>query len=113
MMTLRRHLPTCSAVLALALAVLASGCAKKLSVDELNHLPVSNPEGIRGTLDHTPSDLVLWLDHPSEVMDLITPVGGTTDTAFPWRMPSRGGAGRGHGLRVVGRLHDVPRPGNA
>jgi len=82
MMTLRPFRSACSSLLALSLALLtASGCSKKLSVDELNHLPVSNPDGIRGTLDQTPSDMVLWTDFPSQVQE-ITVVGGITDTTY-------------------------------
>jgi hypothetical protein len=61
----------------LALAVLAAaGCSKKVAIDKVGSLLVAYPEGQRGTLEHTPSDLVVWPDIPNPVINIYN--GDTT-----------------------------------
>ena len=76
------------------LALAAAGCAKKVTVDQLDHLPVAFPEGRRDSLERTPSDLVVWPDIP--IMVLETWSNGDT-IAYPAR---RTGPGAMQGLIV-------------
>lgn len=75
-------------------ALVAAGCAKKVTVDQLDQLPVAFPEGRRDSLERTPSDLVVWPDVP--VMVLETWSNGDT-IAYP---APRTGAGAMQGLIV-------------
>ena len=65
-----RSLTALAATLTLAvLALTTAGCARKVATDQLGHLLVPEPEGTRGTLEQTPSDLVVWPDAPSLVTE--------------------------------------------
>lgn len=78
-----RSLPALAATLALALvALVAAGCAKKLTVDQIGALLASYPEGSRDSLERTPSDLVVWPDAPNEVTNIFD---GDTTTYFAYR----------------------------
>ena len=63
-------------------AVLDSGCAKKFAVDRLGDLLVPAPEGTRGTLDRTPSDLVVWPDVPQPVKNIVFDASGAIVTTY-------------------------------
>jgi hypothetical protein len=74
-MSRTRHLlPVFAAALAL-LFMGATGCAKKLTVEQIDALLVSYPEGVRDSLERTPSDLIVWPDAPNLVTDNFTPSG--------------------------------------
>jgi hypothetical protein len=57
-----------AALLVPALIPLA-GCSKKLPVEPIGTALVGYPEGVRDTLDRTPSDLVVWPDVPITVFE--------------------------------------------
>ncbi len=82
-----------AAAIALVLVTLvAAGCAKKVTVDQLGALPVAFPEGRRDSLERTPSDLVVWPDVPI----LVTEIWSNGDsTAYP---AHRTGAGAMQGV---------------
>jgi hypothetical protein len=62
MKRLVRFVPRLAVLAALTAAVVAAGCARKLtSVDEALIAGVF-PEGVRGSGEQTPSDLVVWAD---------------------------------------------------
>jgi len=97
-----RSLTASAAALALALAALTTaGCAKKFNVDQLGDLLVSEPEGVRGTDENTPSDLVVWPDAPNVITHIA--VGAThSDTTFPAIYRNGPGTVQGMVLDYVG-----------
>jgi len=69
-----RSLPALVAMLGL-IGLGGSGCAKKIAVDQIGAQLIGYPEGRRDSLDHTPSDLVVWPDVPNLVQDNFSPSG--------------------------------------
>lgn len=69
-----RSFPALAAALGLA-ALAAAGCAKKLTSVDPALAPGAFPEGVRDTLERTPSDLVVWPDTPNLVLDTMHPAG--------------------------------------
>lgn len=84
-----------SALLAMAaLLIVAAGCSEKIPSGPFGSYLVAYPEGVRDSLEHTPSDLVVWPDVPLTVFEV-----GTDTVVFPPRTFTvyRSGPGVMHG----------------
>lgn len=64
---IRTALPRVAGVLLAVAALGAAGCAKKLTTVDSTLVASVFPEGVRDSLERTPSDLVVWPDVPLEV----------------------------------------------
>lgn len=95
MHSLRRSAVRWMALLAAgALVLVATGCSEKVPTGPFGSYLVAYPEGVRDTLERTPSDLVVWPDVPLRVFEV-----GTDTTVFPARTFTvyRSGPGVMHG----------------
>ena len=84
-----------TALLAMAaLTVAAAGCSKKIPSGPFGSYLVAYPEGVRDSLQNTPSDLIVWPDVPLRVFEV-----GTDTAVFPPRTFDvyRSGPGVMHG----------------
>jgi hypothetical protein len=90
-----------AAMLALALVTIgAAGCAKKLTGVDPSLTPPRFPEGVRGSLQNSPSDLVVWPDSPNLV--LVDHADSTiADFVYP-KYRARAGASVGTVLDYLG-----------
>lgn len=89
-----RSLPAMTLLAMAALMVAAVGCSKKIPSGPFGSYLVAYPEGIRDSLERTPSDLVVWPDVPLKVFEV-----GSDTIVFPARTFTvyRSGPGVMHG----------------
>jgi hypothetical protein len=95
-----RSLRSLTSLLALGGAFLAgTGCSKEIPSGPFGSYLVAYPEGVRDTLERTPSDLVVWPD--VQLLVALTRSDAPDDTSFVYRYRSAAGVMHGEIMDYV------------